>query len=332
MESLDTQVLAAARRWAAEGRSFVLATVARTWGSAPRPPGAWMAVRDDGQVIGSVSGGCIEDDLVRRIVGGEFAGETRPRVLRYGVTADEAHRFGLPCGGTLELVLEPAPDTGLLDELARRIERGQLALRRVSLADARVTVEAASVADALSWDGETLLTVHGPSWRLLIIGAGQISHYLATMAQALGYRVYLCDPRAEYADGWNVPGSERIDAMPDDAVTALALDPRSAVVALTHDPKLDDMALLEALKSPAFYVGALGSRANNRQRRQRLLQYFDLSQAEVDRLHGPVGLPIGSRTPPEIAVSIAAELVAVRNGKREAATVTADDPYACRLA
>ena len=132
------------------------------------------------------------------------------------------------------------------------------------------------------------------------------------MAQALGYHVFICDPRSEYA--WDVPGTERVLAMPDDAVTELALDPRSAVVALTHDPKLDDLALLEALKSPAFYVGALGSRANNGKRRERLRQYFDLTQEEIERLHGPVGLPIGSRTPPEIAVSILAEMTAVKNG------------------
>lgn len=313
MDSLDQQVLAAARRWATEGHRFALVTVARTWGSAPRPPGAWMILRDDGQVQGSVSGGCIEDDLIRRAQGGEFAAGG-PRVLRYGVTADEAHRFGLPCGGTLELVLEPAPDTGLLEELAARIESGQLAQRRLSLPNGRVTVEGASTGDAQRWDGETLVTLHGPAWRLLIIGAGQISRYLAPMAQALGYRVFVCDPRDEYADGWEVPGTERVLTMPDDAVIELALDPRSAVVALTHDPKLDDLALLEALKSPAFYVGALGSRANNAKRRERLRQYFDLTQAEIDRLHGPVGLPIGSRTPPEIAVAILAEMTAVKNG------------------
>ncbi|MBI2306507.1 MAG: XdhC family protein [Rhodocyclales bacterium] len=313
MDSLDTQVLAAARRWAADGHRFALVTVARTWGSAPRPPGAWMVLRDDGQVVGSVSGGCIEDDLIRRALDGEFStGE--PRVLRYGVTADEAHRFGLPCGGTLELVLEPAPDARLLEALGARIARGQLARRRVSLATGEVVIEDGTAGDAQQWDGETLLTVHGPAWRLLIIGAGQISRYLAPMAQALGYRVFLCDPRSEYADGWDVPGTERVLAMPDDAVTELALDPRSAVVALTHDPKLDDMALLEALKSPAFYVGALGSRANNQKRRQRLHQYFDLTQEEIGRLHGPVGLRIGSRTPPEIAVAILAEMTAVKNG------------------
>lgn len=313
MDSLDTQVLTAARRWATEGHRFALVTVARTWGSAPRPPGAWMILRGDGQVQGSVSGGCIEDDLIRRAMDGEFA-EGGARVLRYGVTADEAHRFGLPCGGTLELLLEPAPDAALLDQLAARVARGQLARRRVSLATGEVVVEDGTAGDALQWDGETLLTLHGPAWRLLIIGAGQISHYLATMAQALGYQVFICDPRSEYADGWDVPGTERVLAMPDDAVTELALDPRSAVVALTHDPKLDDLALLEALKSPAFYVGALGSRANNGKRRERLRQYFDLTQEEIDRLRGPVGLPIGSRTPPEIAVSILAEMTAVKNG------------------
>ncbi|PKO48799.1 MAG: hypothetical protein CVU31_03790 [Betaproteobacteria bacterium HGW-Betaproteobacteria-4] len=331
MDCLDTQVLDAARKWAAAGHRFALITVARTWGSAPRPPGAWMILRDDGQVQGSVSGGCIEDDLIRRAAAGEFAGSA-PRLLRYGVTADEAHRFGLPCGGTLELVLEPAPDAALLEQLAQRIATGQLVHRRVALASGAVSLEGGSAGDSQQWDGQTLVTLHGPAWRLLIIGAGQISRYLATMAQALGYRVYICDPRSEYADGWDVPGTERLAAMPDDAVTELSLDPRSAVVALTHDPKLDDMALLEALKSPAFYVGALGSQANNSKRRERLLQYFDLSQAEVDRLHGPVGLPIGSRTPPEIAVSILAEMTAVKNGQNFRSTVAVPDPYACRVA
>ena len=330
MDSLDTQVLDAARKWAAAGRRFALITVARTWGSAPRPPGAWMILRDDGQVQGSVSGGCIEDDLIRRAAAGEFTGSA-PRLLRYGVTADEAHRFGLPCGGTLELVLEPAPDAALLEQLALRISTGQLVHRRVALATGAVSLEGGSAGDSQQWDGQTLVTLHGPAWRLLIIGAGQISRYLATMAQALGYRVYICDPRSEYADGWDVPGTERIGAMPDDAVTELGLDPRSAVVALTHDPKLDDLALLEALKSPAFYVGALGSQVNNSKRRERLLQYFDLSQAEVDRLHGPVGLPIGSRTPPEIAVSILAEMTAVKNGQNLPSTAAITDLYACRV-
>ncbi|MBL8449852.1 MAG: XdhC family protein [Dechloromonas sp.] len=313
MDSLDTQVLDAARRWAGAGHRFALVTVARTWGSAPRPPGAWMALRDDGMVQGSVSGGCLEDDLIARMAAGEFAGET-PQVVRYGVTAEEARRFGLPCGGTVELVIEPAPDAAELEALATRITAGQLALRTVDLANGTTTVGTGSRGDAMAWDGQRLVTVHGPAWRLLLIGAGQISRFLAPMAQALGYQVLICDPRVEYTAEWDVPGATLVPGMPDDVVVELALDPHSAVVALTHDPKLDDLALLEALKSPAFYVGALGSRANNAKRRERLLQYFDLSEAEIARLYGPVGLAIGSHTPPEIAVAILAEMTAVKNG------------------
>ena len=315
MDSQDTQVLAAARRWVAAGHRFTLVTVARTWGSAPRPPGAWMVLRDDGQVQGSVSGGCIETDLIDRLLAGDFAA-TAPFILSYGVTQEEARRYGLPCGGTMELVVEPAPDLASLQTLAERIAAGELVRRSVVIGQPGASIGPGSAGDALAWDGRTLTTLHGPAWRLLIVGAGQISSYLAQMAQALDYHVYICDPRSEYAAEWNVPGTTLVPGMPDDAVIELGLDPHSAVVALTHDPKLDDMVLLEALKSPAFYVGALGSRINNERRRERLLQYFDLSQAEVDRLHGPVGLPIGSRTPPEIAVSILAEMTAVKNGVR----------------
>ncbi|PKO88117.1 MAG: hypothetical protein CVU18_08325 [Betaproteobacteria bacterium HGW-Betaproteobacteria-12] len=313
MDSQDSQVLAAARRWAAAGHRFTLVTVARTWGSAPRPPGAWMALRDDGQVQGSVSGGCIETDLIERLLNGEFA-STLPFLQQYGVTADDARRYGLPCGGTMELLIEPAPDLAALEQLAERIAGGQLARRTVAIGQPGNTVAAGAAGDALSWDGRTLSTLHGPAWRLLIVGAGQISSYLAQMAQALDYQVFICDPRSEYAGEWNVPGTTLLTCMPDDAVIELNFDPHCAVVALTHDPKLDDMVLLEALKSPAFYVGALGSTVNSRRRRERLLQYFDLSQAEVERLHGPVGLPIGSRTPPEIAIAVLAEMTAVRNG------------------
>lgn len=313
MDSVDLQVLAAARRWAAEGRRFALVTVARTWGSAPRPPGSWLVLREDGLVEGSVSGGCIEDDLIARIREGRL-GNTAPFTLIYGVTKDEATRFGLPCGGTLELVIEPVPDLARLNDLAARLAKRQLALRRIDLVSGIVTIADARRGDTLHWDGKQLTTVHGPQWRLLIIGAGQISRYLAQMAQALGYEIIVCDPREEYSPGWDVPGTRLVTTMPDDTLLAMEPDTRCAVVALTHDPKLDDMVLLEALKSPAFYVGAVGSRLNNAKRRQRLAEYFDLSEMELERLHGPVGLPIGSHTPPEIAVAILAEMTAVKNG------------------
>lgn len=313
MDSIDLQVLDAARRWAACGKRFALVTVAATWGSAPRPPGAWLALREDGAIVGSVSGGCVEDDLIERMRAGRIAAGP-PFSLTYGVTRDEATRFGLPCGGTLELVIEPAPDPQLLDALAQRVAAHQLAARSVDLASGAVTIADARRGDALQWNGSRLTTIHGPQWRLLIIGAGQLSVVLARMALALDFEVIVCDPREEYRAEWNVPGTRFVGTMPDDTVLALQPDPHSAIVALTHDPKLDDMALLEALKSPAFYVGALGSRRNTAARKARLREHFDLSDAEVERLHGPVGLFIGSRTPAEIAVSILAEIIAVKHG------------------
>jgi len=312
MDSVDLQVLKSARDWVKAGHRVVMATVIRTWGSAPRPIGALTAIRDDGMVAGSVSGGCIEDDMVLQVRSGELV-QDKPATTKYGVSAEEAKRFGLPCGGTLELVLEPLGKDSGIEELLARVERHELVMRRLDMKSGRVTIAPAKPTDHLVFDGATLATVHGPRWRLLIIGAGQLSTFLAQMAQGLDYQVTICDPREEYAEGWNVPGSELKRGMPDDVVTEMNLDGHSAVVTLTHDPKLDDMALLEALKSPAFYVGAIGSRKNNEARRKRLAE-FDLSREEIARLHGPVGLKIGSKTPPEIAIAILAEMTAIRNG------------------
>jgi xanthine dehydrogenase accessory factor len=250
--------------------------------------------------------------MILRVKAGTLA-ESSPTTMKYGISAEEAQRFGLPCGGTLELVLEPLSAASGLDELLARIERHELVLRRLDMKTGRATTAAAKWQDQLAFDGDTLNNVYGPRWRLLIIGAGQLSTYLAQMAQALDYSVTICDPREEYTTTFDVPGVELKRGMPDDVVTELNLDGHSAVVTLTHDPKLDDMALLEALKSPAFYIGAIGSRKNNDARRKRLAE-FDLSQEEIARLHGPVGLKIGSKTPPEIAVAILAEMTAIRNG------------------
>jgi len=312
MDSVDLQVLKSARDWVESGRRVVMATVVRTWGSAPRPIGALTAIRDDGMVAGSVSGGCVEDDMILQVRSGELV-KDKPATTQYGVSAEEAKRFGLPCGGTLELVLEPLTIDSGLDELLTRIERHELVMRKLDMKSGRVTIGPARSTDPLSFDGATLATVHGPRWRLLIIGAGQLSTFLAQMAQGLDYQVTICDPREEYADGWDIPGAALKRGMPDDVVSEMNLDGHSAVVTLTHDPKLDDMALLEALKSPAFYVGAIGSRKNNDARRQRLAE-FDLSQDEIARLHGPVGLKLGAKTPPEIAIAILAEMTAIRNG------------------
>ena len=312
MDSVDLDVLKHSAEWLDAGRRVLLVTVVKTWGSSPRPPGAMLAVRDDGLVVGSVSGGCIEDDLIDRTHRLGMT-QTQVEVVTYGVSADEARRFGLPCGGTLQLVAEPLSRESGMRALLREIEAGHLTARRLDVLTGEATLHPAKASDGLAFDGKTLTTVHGPRYRMLVIGASQLSKYLAQIAVGLDYQVTVCDPRDEYTETWDIPGVSVVRTMPDDTVKAMRLDERCAVVALTHDPKLDDMALMEALKSPAFYVGALGSRANNAKRRVRLLE-VDVTEAELARLHGPIGLYIGSSTPPEIAISILAEVTAVKNG------------------
>jgi xanthine dehydrogenase accessory factor len=311
MDSIDLEVLKSAAGWLAAGHRCELVTVIKTWGSSPRPIGATLAICDDGTVVGSVSGGCIEDDLIARVrTHGVTA--TAPQIVSYGISADEAHRFGLPCGGTIELAIEPLSGASGIAELLARLGRGELLERRLDLDSGAVTLLAAAPGAAQRIEGRTLVTLHGPRWRLFIIGAGQLSRFLAQVATAMDYRVTVCDPREEYRAGWQLPGVELVHTMPDDLVIEARLDARSAVVALTHDPKLDDLALMEALKSDAFYVGAIGSRINNAKRRERL-KLFDVTEQQLARLHGPIGLYIGSKTPAEIAISILAELTAVKN-------------------
>jgi len=313
MNSMDVEVIRTAMDWMNRGHRVVLGTVVRTWGSSPRPPGSLMIIRDDGQVAGSLSGGCIEDDLIQRVAHGELALRL-PQVTTYGAAAEEAQRFGLPCGGTVQIVLEPLAAGSMLRELLAAIEQHRVVVRRLELATGVVSLAPSQEGDTVRFDGQTLQTVHGPRLRLLIIGAGQLSRYLASMAVMLDYHITVCDPREEYHDGWPAMAGVTLSrSMPDDLVLAMNLDPMSAVVAVTHDPKLDDLALMEALKTPAFYVGALGSRRNNDARRLRLLE-FDVSAAEVAALRGPVGLNLGGRTPPEIALAIVAEMTAVRRG------------------
>jgi xanthine dehydrogenase accessory factor len=337
MDSVDLDVLKTSLAWLAQGRAATLATIVRTWGSAPRPVGAVTVIRDDGLVVGSVSGGCVEDDLIDKVKAGAIAANG-PELVVYGVTREQAERFGLPCGGTLELVAERLGPQSRLQEVVGAIERHAIVTRRLDLVTGRVDVVEGRAGDDIEFDGKVLSAVFGPRWRLLLIGAGQLSRYVAQFAQALDYHVTICDPREEYAEGWEVPGATLTRDMPDDVVRAMGMDAHTAVVAATHDPKLDDMALLEALRSPAFYVGAIGSRLNNGRRRERLIEHFEMTAQELDRLHGPVGLQIGGKTPPEIAISILAEITAVRHGtalrKSDKGTIVAaqDDPFACSAA
>jgi xanthine dehydrogenase accessory factor len=315
MDSVDIEVLRTAETWRKDGRKVALGTIVKTWGSAPRPIGAMVAVRDDGQVVGSVSGGCVEDDLIDKVKA-KLATWKKPELFTYGVTNEEATRWGLPCGGTLQLVMEPLGEQSGVADLLEKISSPHLVKRRLDMDSGRATLEPGRWQDVLEFDGRVLSTVHGPRWRLVLIGAGQLTRYLAEMARMLDYHVVVIDPREEYAAGWDLAGVPLDRGMPDDVVRELQLDGHSALVALTHDPKLDDLALLEALKSGAFYVGAIGSKKNNDARRERLKE-FDVSTDEIARLRGPVGLYIGSKTPPEIAVAILAEMTAVRHGVKE---------------
>lgn len=311
MDSIDLEVLKTCELWLTAGHQVVLVTVISTWGSSPRPVGATLAICEDGRVVGSVSGGCIEDDLIARVKQ-EGIKLALPELLTYGITADEAHRFGLPCGGTIQLALEPLSEKSRISELLLGLSRHELVARRLALDSGFVTLSLAQPEASLCLSETALTSIHGPRWRLLIIGAGPLSRFLASIAVGMDYQVTVCDPREEYRDGWQVAGVQLLHAMPDDLVLEMRLDSRSAVLALTHDPKLDDLALMEALKSPAFYVGAIGSRLNNAKRRERLKE-FDLTEDQLARLHGPVGMYIGSKTPAEIAISILAQLTAVKN-------------------
>lgn len=310
MPGTEWEVLSTLRAWQAQGHAAALATVVHTYGSSPRPAGSLAAIRADGAVIGSVSGGCIEQDLIERV---RAAIPALPQRLYYGGAPEENRRWSLPCGGQMELVLEPAPGAALLEQLLAALQARQPCARRLDLTSGASSLFMPSATTRLVCDAQQLISPHSPQLRLLIIGAVHTARYLAEMAAALDYSVLVCDPREEYRATWNVQGSELLGGMPDDVITAAQPDACTAIVALTHDPRLDDMALMEALRSPAFYVGALGSQRNNARRRERLA-LLDLTAADIARLRGPVGVPIGSHTPPEIAVAILADLIAVRNG------------------
>ena len=308
----DREVLGCAADWVGEGRRTALVTVIRTWGSSPRPPGSLMVMRDDGRFEGSVSGGCIEDDLVARFRDDQLA--ELPAIIDYGVKAEEAARFGLPCGGRLELLVESVDAEASLQTLLQQLDAGKLLRRHVCLNTGEVSLHPAGPDEDFSCDRDGVNQVFGPAWQLLLVGAGQLARYTARIALLLGYRVALCDPREEHTTGWEEPGVELLRAMPDEAVRSLADHPRAVVITLAHDPRVDDMALMEALRADTFYVGALGSKKTSESRRQRLAE-LDLSEEQIDRLHGPVGLNIGSRTPPEIALAIMAGVTAHRRNR-----------------
>lgn len=311
MDSLDLSVFKSLRDWLQEKQPVWLVTVIKTYGSSPRPPGAMLICRADGVVVGSVSGGCVEDDLIAKATAGQLSNDSA-ETLVYGATREEAERYGLPCGGSLHLLVEPVRDVSWVEKVLAAISQHQLVERQLDRQSLAVNIVAGNKQSDVIYLSDTICRFqYGPRWRLLIIGAAQSAIYLAEMAKMLDYQVLVCDPRPEIRAAWPLNDIPVLEMMPDDAVLDIQPDAHTAIVALTHDPKLDDMALLEALKSPAFYVGALGSARTNENRRERLAM-FDLSADEIARLYGPVGLNIGSKTPPEIAVAILGQLIQLR--------------------
>jgi len=320
-------------RWKAEGEEVALATVVRTWGSGPRGPGAKMALTRDARIAGSVSGGCVESAVVEE--GLEVLETGTPRLLQFGIADETAWNVGLTCGGSIEIFVERLDDSlyqAFSEALEKRIGLARATVIRgpdlgsttlVGEGEPPKTVTAAAAVRALERgqsdviadeDGaEIFLDVELPPPTLVMIGGVHIAIALTAMAKATGYRTIVIDPRGVFGSEERFPhADELIHEWSDEGLEAIGLDRSSAVATLTHDPKIDDPALMVALRSPAFFVGALGSKKTQEKRRKRLLDR-GLTEAELSRLLAPVGLDIGSRSPEEIALSVMAQIVAVRN-------------------
>ncbi|WOJ94199.1 XdhC family protein [Congregibacter variabilis] len=313
MQTQDDAVLSAALDALRGGQECWLATVVAVHGSSPRPPGSLALFLPPQSQVGSLSGGCVEEELLASIVKGEFSQDS-PEVLQYGVSAEENARLGLPCGGHLTVFLQflhADRDLPWLESVRNALDSRQVAERFVDRKSGDTTVNRGGAYGELEFAEARLSQCFGPRQRMLLIGAGQLAASVAELALGLDYDVLVCDPRADARASWRGPVLPLLSDMPDDAVRAHADDPESVVITLTHDPRIDDMALMEALESKAWYVGALGSVRTTLQRKERL-SALGVPADCIERLHAPVGLDIGSKTPPEIAVSIVAELIRLR--------------------
>lgn len=319
MYSLNLEVVATLIRWLEQGKPAWLCTVTSTWGSAPRNVGSLMVCNAEGQQCGSLSGGCIEDDLLESIARGDIARD-RTRHIIYGETKEEAERLKLPCGGTLGVLIEPMEPGGQALEWLRvvqqSINRRECITRDVDFRTAENRLTGGIIGERFEFQRDhnrplSLHQVYGPQFHLMLIGVSEVTRALAKFALLMDYRVTVCDPRPEQIAGWDIDNVALLRQMPDDAVLAHANDARSAILALTHDPRIDDMGLMEAFNTRAFYIGAMGSMATSSKRRERLLS-LGISQRDLDRLHAPIGLDIGSKTPSEIAIAILAQLTQER--------------------
>ncbi|WP_299663500.1 XdhC family protein [uncultured Ruegeria sp.] len=311
-----------ALKWHRAGKGAALATVVETWGSAPRRVGAQLVIAGDGRIEGSVSGGCVEGAVIVEAL--EAIEEGEARLLEFGVSDDDAFSVGLACGGTIRVLVEPVgtvlPEPMLAELVAARaqreplayevnVETGHRALRRAAYAE-RLRMDRSGFEE----DGQTFVAIHNPPLRLIVVGAVHIAQALVPMARIAGYDPAIVDPRDAFASDARFPGETILADWPDEAVSKLGLDARTALVLLTHDPKLDDPALQAALSANVFYIGALGSKRTHAKRVDRMTQ-AGFSDDQISRIHGPVGLDIGAASPSEIAVAILAQMTAVLRGK-----------------
>lgn len=321
MQSSQQQIISHVSQWLDAGKAVWLCTILKTWGSSPRPVGSMMACTLDGELIGSISGGCIEEDFLQQLRDGslkaQFDLKGRPFLVKYGISAEEAARLRLPCGGQLHVLLEfissDSASQQVFSTLHDALENHQRISRAVNLQNGQISARNFSADEAVDYNDEMLVHSLSPKYRLLLLGAGDVARYVAEMALALEYEVTLCDPRPAYLENWHVDGVQLTPELPDDIVRDNFSNPYSGIIALAHDPRVDDMALMEALKTDAFYIGAMGSEKTSENRRLRLPE-LGLSATEIDRLHAPIGFQIGSKTPAEIAIAIMAEVTAVRHG------------------
>ena len=317
MNSADQTILSCLLASLTQGEQPWLVTVVATIGSSPRPVGSLVAFRADGSQVGSVSGGCVEEDLIARLLAGEFAG---PQVYltEYGVSAEDNEKWGLPCGGRLELAIQQldSKDLHWVRDAYQAMMTRQTLSRTVALTLGETQISPAAQFAPLEVRDDAMTHCFGPRHRLLLVGAGQLAASLSTLALAMDYEVMLADSREWALDQWQGPQVEKILGLPDDVVREHAADEHCAVITLSHDPRVDDMALMEALDSACWYVGALGSVRTTEKRLRRLSQ-LGLSPDALARLHAPVGISIGSKTAMEIAVSIMAELTQLRGESRK---------------
>lgn len=317
MQHLDLQVVRQALKWSVAGQRVWLCTVLFTYGSAPRAPGSLLAVNDSGQWVGSLSGGCVEDDFLERVAEGEFAEPVV--VVRYGDGTDTRTNIRLPCGGILDVLVENLPSDCDVQTHLRELESALLGqrrlLREVSLVDgARHLRDDHSHGPRVERDETRVHLRVGAAQRLLLAGYSSVAHFCAEFGKGLGFEVILCDPREEALDGVVLDGIEIRRELPSIFIANGGCHADTAVVALTHDPKIDDLAMLEAVRTEAFYIGVMGSRTTSEKRRERLHRVGGLGETELARIHAPIGLNLGSKTPAEIAMAVLADILRTRSG------------------